>query len=286
MLDVPYPEAGGPGFGGGWIGALGYGLGRELLPQPPAPGGARRLPDWWFGFYDHVLRWERDAAQWSFEALWTPGRAAEIDRRFDELARRARGPVPASRDYDCGDFELIPSPGEHREAVRRTVEYIRQGDLFQANICLRLEAGFDGDPVDVFCRAAAELQPPYAAFLRLPGGAVASLSPELFLRRTGRTVLASPIKGTSRRSGAGPRAAAQRGELEKSAKNRAENVMIVDLMRNDLSRVCVPGSVEVPRLLDAEPTRGSGIWSPTCAGASSRHPATVTSSGPPSRPGR
>ncbi len=258
VLDVPFPEAGGPGFGGGWIGALGYGLGRELVPQPPAPGGARRLPDWWFGYYDHVLRWERATARWSFEALWTPGRAAEIDQRFEELTRRARGPVPASLDYACGDFELIPSPGEHREAVRRAVEYIRQGDLFQANICLRLEASFDGDPVDVFCRAAAELQPPYAAFLRLPGGAVASLSPELFLRRTGRTVLASPIKGTSPRSGAGPRADAQRGELKKSAKNRAENVMIVDLMRNDLSRVCVPGSVEVPRLLDAEPH--PGVW--------------------------
>ena len=258
VLDAPYPGTGGPAFGGGWIGFLGYGLARDLLPQPPAPGGPRRLPNWWFGYYDHVLRWEATSAQWYFEALWTPGRSAELERRFDELSGRARAPAPPPRGYACGDFELVPSASEHRAAVRRTVEYIRQGDLFQANICLRLEAVFDGDPLDLFCRAAAELQPPYAAFLRLPGGDVASLSPELFLRRTGRTVLSRPIKGTSSRSACGRRAAAQRGELEKSAKNRAENVMIVDLMRNDLSRVCAAGSVEVPRLLDAE--AHPGVW--------------------------
>jgi para-aminobenzoate synthetase/4-amino-4-deoxychorismate lyase len=258
VLDAPYPGTGGPAFGGGWIGCLGYGLARDLLPQPPAPGGPRRLPIWWFGYYDHVLRWDETSAQWYFEALWTPGRAAELERRFDELSGRARAPVPPPRDYACGDFELVPSASEHRAAVGRTVEYIRQGDIFQANICLRLEAVFRGDPLDLFCRAASELQPPYAAFLRLPGGDLASLSPELFLRRTGRTVLSRPIKGTSRRSACGRRAAAQRSELEKSAKNRAENVMIVDLMRNDLSRACVAGSVEVPRLLHAE--AHPGVW--------------------------
>ena len=258
VLDAPYPGTGGPAFGGGWIGCLGYGLARDLLPQPPAPGGPRRLPIWWFGYYDHVLRWDEASAQWYFEALWTPGRAAELERRFEELSGRARVPVPPPRDYACGDFEMVPAASEHRAAVGRTVEYIRQGDIFQANICLRLEAAFDGDPLDLFCRAASELQPPYAAFLRLPGGDLASLSPELFLRRTGRTVLSRPIKGTSRRSACGRRAAAQRSELEKSAKNRAENVMIVDLMRNDLSRACVAGSVEVPRLL--HPEAHPGVW--------------------------
>jgi para-aminobenzoate synthetase / 4-amino-4-deoxychorismate lyase len=258
VLDAPYPGTGSPAFGGGWIGCLGYGLARDLLPQPPAPGGPRRLPIWWFGFYDHVLRWDETSARWYFEALWTPGRAAGLERRFEELSGRARAPVPPPRGYACGDFELVPSAGEHRAAVGLAVEYIRQGDIFQANICLRLEAVFRGDPLDLFCCAASELQPPYAAFLRLPGGDLASLSPELFLRRTGRTVLSSPIKGTSRRSASARRAAAQRSELEKSAKNRAENVMIVDLMRNDLSRACVAGSVEVPRLLHAE--AHPGVW--------------------------
>ena len=87
---------------------------------------------------------------------------------------------------------------------------------------------------------------------------MASLSPELFLRRAGQTVTSKPIKGTARRGDDPAEAAAQLAELERSAKNRSENVMIVDLVRNDLSRVCVPGTVTVPDLLGAEPH--PGVW--------------------------
>ena len=257
---VPTAPAGttSPAFGGGWIGYLGFGYGGEVLPVPPAPGGPRQLPVWWFGYYDHVLRRDRTTGQWLFEALWTAGRDEALERRFGELSRRARDRMPQARDYCCGDFLLTPSAAEHRAAVGRAVDYIWRGDMFQANICLRLEAGFDGDPLDAFCQAVTSLRPPYAAFMRTSEGAVASLSPELFLRRKGRTVLSRPIKGTQRRSPRERQAERQRAKLERSVKNRAENVMIVDLMRNDLSRVCVPGSVEVPRLLSIEPH--PGVW--------------------------
>jgi len=251
------PASCGPGFGGGWIGYLGYGLAGDLMEIPPAPGAPRRLPAWWFGYYDHVLRRDGTSGRWFFEALWTPDREDALERRFRELVGRSRL-LPEPRGYACGDFGLVPSAGEHRKAVRRAVELIRQGDIFQANICLRLEAGFRGDPLDLFCRGVSQLHPPYAAFVRLAGGDVASLSPELFLRRTGRTAASRPIKGTRRRSSLEGRAASQRRELEHSAKDRAENVMIVDLVRNDLSRACVPGSVHVPRLLRAEPH--PGVW--------------------------
>src|SRR5258707_9328831 len=245
-------------FGGGWIGYLGCGLSHDLLRLPPAPGGSRTLPAWWFGYYDHVLRRDHATGTWFFEALWTDDRAEALERRFDDLSRRARAAAPPSLEYSCGDFRLVPQAAEHRAAVARAVEYIRRGDIFQANICLRLEADFAGDPLDAFCQAVTDLRPPYAAFIRVPGGAVASMSPELFLRRTGRTVLARPIKGTRRRSPREQQAKRQRAELEHSAKDRAENVMIVDLMRNDLSRVCTAGSVAVPRLLKVEPH--PGIW--------------------------
>jgi para-aminobenzoate synthetase/4-amino-4-deoxychorismate lyase len=91
--------------------------------------------------------------------------------------------VPLS--YVCGAFRIYPSLEEHRQAVHQTVEYIRDGGIFQANICLRLAADFDGEPLDAFCAAATRLDPPYAAFLHLDNGAMASLSPELFLRRDG-----------------------------------------------------------------------------------------------------
>ena len=180
-----------------------------------------------------------------------------LEQRFTELVERAASPPPPS-PYRCGDFRLTPSAAGHKAAVRQAVDYIWQGDIFQANICLRAEAEFDGDPLDAFCQAVRDLAPPYAAFITVPGGAVASLSPELFLRRTGGTVISRPIKGTAHRPADTAQATRERGDLERSAKNRAENVMIVDLVRNDLSRVCVPGSVTVPSLLGAEPH--PGVW--------------------------
>ncbi|MGD0702053.1 MAG: aminodeoxychorismate synthase component I [Trebonia sp.] len=268
VLDSPLPPAAGGAFGGGWIGYLGYSAGGEAL-RPAGPG---RLPAWWFGWYDHVLVHEPATGEWFFEALWTRDRTDALERRFADLAARAARPAP-SAGYEFAPFRLNPGPAGHQEAVARAVEYIRGGDIFQANICLRAEAGFAGDPLDAFCRAAADLRPPYAAFIdvsatpaaNVTGGApavaraaVASLSPELFLHRGGDAVTSKPIKGTARRGGDAAAAAGQLAELERSAKNRAENVMIVDLVRNDLSRVCVPGTVTVPGLLSAEPH--PGVW--------------------------
>ncbi len=125
------------------------------------------------------------------------------------------------------------------------LEHIAAGDIFQANLCTRLESPFSGDPLDVFCAGVERLRPAYAAFVSSPEGALASLSPELFLRRTGDEVLSSPIKGTASLD-------TDPDELVASAKNRAENIMIVDLMRNDLGRVSVPGSVRVPAITRAE----------------------------------
>jgi len=275
-LGVPGEAGGDQAFCGGWIGYLGYSAGGEALP----PTGPRALPAWWFGYYDHVLRRDRATGEWHFEALWTQDRADALERRFDELNCRAAaalaGTVPATTGpaatgqaetaqapYEFGPFRLIPGQDRHQEAVRKAVEYIHQGDIFQANITLRAEAEFAGDPLDAFCQGVTKLDPPYAAFIGVsaPGAAraaVASLSPELFLRRTGDAVTSKPIKGTARRAADEAESAAQRAELEASTKNRAENVMIVDLVRNDLSRVCVPGSVTVPVLLGPEPH--PGVW--------------------------
>jgi para-aminobenzoate synthetase / 4-amino-4-deoxychorismate lyase len=266
-LDQPWPVSaadgpdgsGRPAFGGGWLGYLGFGLACDVLPVPPAPGGAGRLPTAWLGYYDHALRRDRASGRWFFEAVATGERAAALEARLAGLRGRADRDALQPRRHECGEFRLIPDATEHRTAVRRAVDYIWRGDIFQANICLRLEADFDGDPLDAFCAAITSLDPPYAAFLRPSAEtAVASLSPELFLRRAGDTVCSRPIKGTAARPLGDRDAAAARTKLERSAKNRAENVMIVDLMRNDLSRVCEPGTVEVPKLVAAEPH--PGVW--------------------------
>src|ERR1700689_603292 len=126
VLDAPLSPAAGCAFGGGWIGYLGYSAGGEALP----PTGPRRLPAWWFGWYDHVLVRERATGEWFFEALWTDARAAALERRFADLAARATEPAPR-RDYAFETFRLTPGAAGHRQAVARAVEYIREGDIFQ-----------------------------------------------------------------------------------------------------------------------------------------------------------
>ena len=229
------------GVGGGWFGYLGYALGGFAERLPPGPPRPSPLPPFDLAFYDHVLRLDT-SGQWWFEAL------AEHHPRLDRLRALMAEPPPAARPYDLGDFEPRPGRHGHADAVRWCRRYIEAGDLYQANLCLRLEAPFRGDALDLFAAAAEELEPERAAYFAGPWGAVASLSPELFLRRRGRTVLTAPIKGTHER----------REPLAASDKDRAENVMIVDLMRNDLGRSCEYGSVAVRQL--ARPTRGPGVW--------------------------
>jgi para-aminobenzoate synthetase/4-amino-4-deoxychorismate lyase len=236
-------EAPAGAVGGGWFGYLGYPLGarvERLSPPPPRPVP---LPPFSLAYYDHVLRLDPQG-QWWFEALSESGSHA----RLELLERRLAGPGPPPLPYRLEPFRVRPTGEAHAEAVGWCRRYIAAGDLYQANLCLRLESSFEGDPLDLFATAAAELGPARAAFLGGPWGAVASLSPELFLRRTGTEVLSAPIKGT----GDDPAA------LEASAKDRAENVMIVDLMRNDIGKSSAYGSVAVPQLARAKP--GPGVW--------------------------
>ncbi|MDQ3659922.1 MAG: aminodeoxychorismate synthase component I [Actinomycetota bacterium] len=243
--------------GGGWFGYLGYQLGGLIERLPPPPRRRVALPHFGLAYYDHVLRYECDAKQWWFEALWTPERADALDRRLDLLRTRLRSQPAAGRTYTLGRFTSDPSNDRHRAAVSRCIDHIWAGDIFQANLCLRLEASFSGDPLDLFCACAARLSPSYGAFVRTQESSVASLSPELFLARCGREVTSRPIKGTIRRPSQETETLHRR-LLQASAKDRAENVMITDLVRNDLGRVCVPGSIRVPSL--ARPESHPGVW--------------------------
>jgi para-aminobenzoate synthetase component 1 len=139
------------------------------------------------------------------------------------------------------------------KAVERVREYIFAGDIFQANLSQRFETPLT-EPAWALYRRLRERNPaPFAAFLDFPGVAVLSASPERFLRvDAGGSVETRPIKGTRPR-GVGPEHDAALGQaLAESPKDRAENLMIVDLMRNDLSRVCAPGSVRVAELFALE----------------------------------
>ena len=226
--------------GGGWVATLGYASGSTAL-----------------AFYDSLLRW-READGWVFESLGLRGREAADAAALDYWGRLLAAPAHASaRRRPEPVFTTRSNAGaartEYLGAVEEVIGRIHRGDFYQLNLCLRLHAA-SAEPVSaLFARTAAELRPTYAALVSGPAMAmVASLSPELFLRVRGRQVTTSPIKGTA------PRTPTGAASLRASAKDAAENVMIVDLMRNDLSRVCRPGTVTVDDLLDVQPH--PGVW--------------------------
>jgi para-aminobenzoate synthetase/4-amino-4-deoxychorismate lyase len=237
--------------GGGWFGFLGYGLGARLEPVPPSPPRPVPLPEFALAFYDHLLHLDADG-RWWFEALWTEERDAALRERRERLSGRLAAGV-RERPVWVGTFRpAAPAAAGQLAAVAACRERIAAGEIFQANLCLRLDSRFEGNPADLFARVTRELGPRHAAFAAGPWGAVCSLSPELFLRRRGREVLSEPIKGTA------PRDEEGRRQLARSVKDRAENVMIVDLMRNDLGRVCEYGSIRVPELTAPRPA--PGVW--------------------------
>jgi para-aminobenzoate synthetase/4-amino-4-deoxychorismate lyase len=240
--------------GGGWVGYLGYGLGRLIEHLPAPPRRPVPVPRSILAFYDHLLTRD-DTGSWWFEALWSDEQSDRLESRLSLWRRRASEPAEEPGKFGRGTFSLRPDPHSHLVAVSRAIEHIRSGDVFQVNVCTRLEAGFSGDPIELFCQGAERLAPRYGAFLGHPGSALAGFSPELFLKRRGRHVLSSPIKGTARRQGSHDK---ERAELLGSEKDRAENLMIVDLVRNDLGRVCRYGSVAVPELWRAE--EHPGVW--------------------------
>ncbi|WP_343602039.1 aminodeoxychorismate synthase component I, partial [Mycobacterium sp.] len=219
--------------GGGWIGYLSY-------PDPGADGRPARIPEAAGGWTDCVLRRDRDG-RWWYESLSGAAMPAWLaDALSSPAAARA-----CRIDWDSADRAA------HRAGVLACLEAIRAGEVYQACVCTQFRGFVDGAPLDFFADAVARTAPARAAYLAGSWGAVASLSPELFLCRRGDTVTSSPIKGTLPWD-ACPSA------LRASAKDVAENIMIVDLVRNDLGRVAHTGTVTVPELLEVRPA--PGVW--------------------------
>jgi para-aminobenzoate synthetase/4-amino-4-deoxychorismate lyase len=252
IATQPEVVAGEAVVGGGWVGWLGYGLGSLVEQLPPSPPAPIVCPAFSLAFYDHVV--VSDGERWWFEGLWSAERAAFLDERLRVWSERLRTAPPAGGGSFPGAFAVAANGASgHVAAVADCRRRIVQGELYQANLCVRLAAEFAGDPLDLFVRALPRAQPRFGAFV----GGVLSLSPERFLRRSGRDVRTEPIKGTRPRTGSEAERAAARDALLESTKDAAEHVMIVDLMRNDLGRVCAYGSVEA---LEPRVEGHAGVW--------------------------
>ncbi len=252
----PHPDL--PPFQTGVAGFWGYELARHLerVPVPPADV---HLPEMIVGFYDVVVALDLHRQRsWILSSGFPEHAPAARWRRARARAEQMRAwlsaPLPELADPPPLKVASNFTPEGYRQAVRRVREYILAGDIFQANFTQRFRGDVPaGYPRFAFYRRLRRRNPaPYAAYLNFGEVVLASASPERFMRLDAGRVDTRPIKGTRPRGTTAAEDAALADDLLRSEKDRAENTMIVDLLRNDLSRVCCPGSVHVPRLCALE----------------------------------
>jgi para-aminobenzoate synthetase component 1 len=239
-------------FCGGAIGYFSYDLARRIERVPTRAHDSERIPDMAIGIYDWALVVDHlERRSW----LVAQGRDPQTDVRWDslvavftgELAERKRTPFHVTSPVTSNMTREA-----YRSAFDRIKHYISEGDCYQVNLAQRFSAHAAGDPWLAY-QALRILNPaPFAAYLSTPYAHVLSASPERFLKVERGRVEAKPIKGTRPRAGHARLDAALIEALRTSEKDRAENLMIVDLLRNDLSRNCRLGSVKVPRLFEVE----------------------------------
>ncbi len=260
-----------PRFLGGLVGFLGYDLGHALERLPTIAPDDQGLPPLRLALHDWVVAWDRRTGH-----AWIGGRALDGDarrlaRRLDDVharllaPRRDAGLDAEATPTDRGEalpFRSSLSRAEYETGVEAVREHIARGDIYQANLTRRLATPFAADPWPRYRRLRTGDPSLFSAYLDLGASpetgrprALLSASPEPFLSVDQDGIVASdPIKGTRPRGRDRAEDRALACELLGSAKDRAENVMIVDVLRNDLGRVCAPGTVRVPRLCRLERT--------------------------------
>lgn len=237
----------GPPFQGGVAGLCAYELGARAEGVDLQRAGA--WPDLACARYAAVLAFHHATRR--VVAVGRGSSAADAQRQAETAARWLDAPPATGIGGALVDSLVADGGGDYEAAVAEVIGRIEDGEIFQANIARRWRGSLAGDasPYDLFRRLAGPSPAEFAAFFRLAGAAVVSNSPERFLSADGDgAVRAEPIKGTRPRGREGEADAALAAALVASEKDRAENLMIVDLMRNDLSRVCDPGEVRTPEL--------------------------------------
>ena len=250
------PLPGLPPFQGGIAGYVGYDWGAELERVRRPVATEPQIPDAALGLYDWAIAWDHASGR-AWIVAWGQERLGWVQERLSAPAntptpravprRPPRSPVTSNftrRDYEAG--------------VTKIRDYIAAGDVYQVNLAQRFRTAFTGAPLELYRRLRARSPAPFGAYLALGDLSITSISPERFLRLDAATreAEARPIKGTRPRGATPAEDAALAETLTASDKDRAENVMIVDLLRNDLGKVCRPGSVRVPELyaLESHPT--------------------------------
>jgi anthranilate synthase component 1 len=260
-----------PPFVGGAVGYAGYDTVRYVEKLPNAPKDDRNLPDLSFAFYDHMIVFDNvqktvivvALAKVPVAAATSPiaSRAAyeSACRRVDRFVEKLSTPtivLPPTDINTAGDVSLdyksnFTKP-QFEDAVRKCVEYIRAGDIFQVVISQRLAVPLEGDPFEVYRTLRVVNPSPFMFFLRTPHCTLVGSSPEIMVRVVVGKVTVRPLAGTRRRGRTEEEDARLAEELLADPKERAEHVMLVDLGRNDVGRVAKYGSVEISDVMVIE----------------------------------
>ena len=226
--------------------------------------------DWLFGYLGYDLKnYAEDLASGNsarFEApdmyFMNPGFLLQIDRKTGEI-ELLKGELPSEADIDLNrnglsdhfileNFRPTLSKDEYLQRIREAQFQITEGEFYEITLTHQMKGNFSGNPFGLYQKMKESGPVPFAAFLQIDDFSVCCQSPERFLRKEGQTVFSQPIKGTSERSTNSQEDEVFRQRLSSSPKEQAENLMIVDLVRNDLGRIAQKGSVQVPSLFEIE----------------------------------
>ncbi|MEO6974870.1 MAG: anthranilate synthase component I family protein [Gallionella sp.] len=243
VADVP--------FAGGALGYWGYDLMSRTAGIPDAGRDAKHLPDMAIGIYDWALVLDH---QQHTARLVSHRRFAETAQLLPKILARLRdSPALPTDDFRVhGEITSNFTGAGYASAFASVQGYLKSGDCYQINLAQRFSAVASGDALGAYLTLRSLSPAPYSAFLNLPQVQILCASPECFLRVQNRSVETRPIKGTRPRSCDAQQDIRLAEELYNHPKDRAENLMIVDLLRNDLGKSCVPGSVQVPKLFEVE----------------------------------
>lgn len=222
------------------VGYFGYDLKNQLEALSSRNPNRLGFPDAYFVEPEWVLDFNEDHVIVRGEG--------DIDELLAQVASYAQSAAPSPLPFAPGLIECRVTPAEYQASVRRIQEHIRAGDVYELNYCLEFFANAQLDPLTIYQALNARSPMPFSSFLRIGDRYMMGASPERFLKKEGQTILSQPIKGTIRRGQTPQEDARLRAQLLNSEKERAENLMIVDLVRNDLARSAQTGSVRVDEL--------------------------------------
>ena len=248
--DISVPQANVP-FAGGALGIWGYDLARRMMNIPSIALENEKLPDMIIGIYDWALVVDH---QLHSANLVSYQRFVETIKLLPKILHRLHTKqMVASEDFSVrGPITSNLSSVDYAKAFMKVQSYLQSGDCYQINLAQCFSAKAEGNAFSAYLKLRSMNPAPYGAFLNLPQAQIICNSPERFISVQGGKVETKPIKGTRPRHKKADKDQQLAAELGGHPKDRAENLMIVDLLRSDLGKVCVPGSVITPKLFDVE----------------------------------